>query len=139
MTASAGLIAGLSITIPTSLLALQSSNSKTAIQEPQFVNQFFQLSTGKTLNPLEQEKFTHESKTHNYFIAVKSTGESIVPGAASPTRLGPNVHFVVRLNSISDTTDPNTYISLKPFVVEKNQRAIPMSSAKAGFFPARQG
>ncbi len=106
----------------------------TEAEEPQYVGQFFLLDTNGKLTPLEQQKPTMESKTHNHFISVSSTGAQVVPNTASPIRALPSAHFIVRASPGAENIDPNTLIALKPFVVQKGERTMPISTAKAGMF-----
>jgi hypothetical protein len=118
---------------------LRAQDTKPAVEEPQYVGQFVALGPDAKLVPLEQQKPTYQMKTKNHFISVTANGEQTVPGASSSARFAPDVHFIVRVPAGMENTDPNTLMALKPFVVKKDVRSIPMNSAKAGMFQGAKG
>ncbi len=133
----AGLMAMLTVLAAVSggnLPAKQENAQAPPLKEPEYINQFFRLGNDGQLVPLEQEKLGSQTKSHrNFVISPSVTSEQIVPNPASPVRVPPDAHFVVRLNS--GDRDPNTLISLTPFVVKKKDREIPKSKASAGIIP----
>ena len=118
---------------------LRAQDAKPAVEEPQYVGQFVALGPDAKLVPLEQQKPIYQMKTKNHFINVTASGEQTVPGASSSVRLSPDVHFIVRIPAGMENTDPNTLMSLKPFMVKKDVRSIATVSAKAGMFQGAKG
>jgi hypothetical protein len=115
-------------------VVLHAQDTKPGVEEPQYVGHFSALGADGKLVALEQQKLNIETKSHNHFVSNSVSTEQTVPNPASPVRLGPSVHFVVRVMSGSESIDPATYLVLKPFVVQKDKRSLPMVSAKAGIF-----
>jgi hypothetical protein len=128
------LVAAITLLIGVSGGSAWAQDDAASPQEPQYNDQFFALGAGGTLTPLEQQKMIHQMKSQNRFISVKVTGEEVVPTPASPVRLGPGARFVVRTGAVPDGVDPNTVISLRPFLIERNQRAILKNSAGGFIF-----
>lgn len=131
------------ISLPVLLLAghafsLHAQSQQAAVQEPQYIGQFELLKDG-SLTPLEEQKMTYQSKTKNHFISVQTSGKQVVQGASSPIRVASDAHFIVKTSSGFDGIDPNSVIQMKPFLVEKNQRAILENTAKAGMFQGAKG
>ena len=108
-----------------------------AVPEPEYVNQVFALGTGGKLEPLERAKLEHQSKTTNHFISVKATSSEAVQGKASPVRLSPDTHFIVRL--YSGDIDPSTLVHLNAFAAKKNDRELAMYSAGGVIFAGTKG
>jgi hypothetical protein len=113
---------------------LHAQDTKPAVEEPQYIGEFASIGPDGKLVALEKEKVTYEAKSHNHFVSVSVTSDQVVPNAKSPVRVASAAHFVVHVNPGSDAIDPSTYLSLRPFVVKKDSRTIPMNTAKAGAF-----
>lgn len=127
--------AALLLSIPTTALFGASPLQDTkVVEEPQYVGQFHQIGTDGKLIPLESQQMTMESKTHNHFISVSTSGGWAVPSTSSPVRVPSSAHFVVRVSPGMENIDPSTLVTLKPFVVTKEKRTLPTSSAKAVIF-----
>ena len=62
------------------------------------------------------------------------TGNYVVAGAASTVRVPANATFVVRISPGSEAIDPSTVVQMRPFVVQKGARTLPITTAKAGMF-----
>jgi hypothetical protein len=92
------------------------------------------LSPDGSLITLESEKLTTAHETHNRFVYVTGSAEQTVPGEHSPTRLGSNAVFVIKWVQGMDAIDPNTMVKLRPFVIQKGLRVLPLRSGKGVIF-----
>jgi len=92
------------------------------------------LNPDGSLLALESQKLTTEHETQNRFVYVKGSSEQTVPGERSPIRLGGNAVFVMKWVHGMDAIDPNTMVKLRPFVIQKGQRTLPLRSGKATIF-----
>jgi hypothetical protein len=120
-------------------LSLRAQEQKATVQEPEYLGQFALLGSNGTLVPLDQQKMTFVSQAHNHFFSVSASGEKVVPGKSSPVRVSPDAHFVVKSSSTYDSVDPNTLVHLVPFAIQKGQRVIVETTAKAGVFQGAKG
>jgi hypothetical protein len=105
-----------------------------AVEEPQYMYQIAALKPDGTLLTLESQKLTTEHETHNRFVYVQGSSQQLVPGEHSPIRLGGNAVFVIKWVQGMDAIDPNTMVKLRPFVIQKGQRVLPVRSGKAVIF-----
>jgi hypothetical protein len=115
-------------------LIMHAQEPSTPAAEPQYMYQFAALNPDGSLIALESEKLTTEHDTHNRFVYVKGSSEQTVPGERSPVRLPSTATFVVKWVQGMDAIDPNTIVRLKPFVIQKGLRTLPLHSGKAVIF-----
>jgi len=115
-------------------LVMHAQQASTPAAEPQYMYQFAALNPDGSLIALESEKLTTEHDTHNRFVYVKGSSEQTVPGERSPVRLPSTATFVVKWVHGMDAIDPNTMVKLRPFVIQKGQRTLPLRSGKAIIF-----
>jgi hypothetical protein len=124
----------MTMTAPTRQMRAQSPS---AVQEPEYINQFFKLGPEGKLVPLEQQKFAMETKSSRGFMSNSVASERTVPGPSSPVRVAPDSHFIVKMSA--GNMDPSTLIALKPLTVEKKDRALLVAKAKGSFVPFAGG
>ena len=80
--------------------------------------------------PLELNKATIQTSSKNHFVTNKVTSVYVVPGSTSSVRVPSTSHFVLK-NSTSggDEADPNTFVNLKKFTIQKDNRTLPIATA----------
>jgi hypothetical protein len=115
-------------------LVMHAQQASTPVAEPQYMYQFAALNPDGSLITLESQKLTTEHDTHYRFVYVKGSSEQTVPGERSPVRLPSTATFVVKWVQGMDAIDPNTIVRLKPFVIQKGLRTLPLHSGKAVIF-----
>jgi hypothetical protein len=101
--------------------------------EPQYSQQYNAV-VGGQLVVLERQTAVTDTKSRRFFVITPSTKvfESI-KNPASPIRVGPNTHFVVRI-SVGDR-DPQTLIHLQKLTPAKTDRQVPIITYKVSLIP----
>jgi hypothetical protein len=117
---------------PVAATSMQSSTA--SLQEPQYIGQFEQIGPEGKLIPLEQTKLNNETKAKNHIISNSVTSSWTVPSASSTVRVSSTAHFVVKASPSIAGIDPHTLVYLKPFVVAKTERTLPMTASKGVIF-----
>ena len=97
--------------------------------EPQYGHQYNAVMGGQ-LVVLERQTAVTDTKSRRFFVITPSTTvfESI-NNPASPIRVGPNTHFLVRL--ATGDRDPQTLIHLQKLTPAKKDRQVPIVTYKA--------
>ena len=116
--------------IPTAAL----QDTKAAVEEPQYINQFQEIGPDGKLIPLESQTLARETKTKNHFVSNSVSSSMTAPNASSPVRVPPTARFVIKAPPGSDSIDPSTLITMRKFTVADGKRTLPQSEAKAVMF-----
>jgi hypothetical protein len=116
-----------------SAVALHARQAPTPVAEPPY-SQEYNAVQGDRLVALERQRAVTDTKSRRNFVITPSTKvfESIA-NRASPVRVGPGAHFVVRM--ATGDRDPQTLIQLKKLVVGKADRQIPIVTYKVSLIP----
>ena len=106
---------------------------ETLTPEPQYGHQYNAVVSGQ-LVVLERQTAVTDTKSHRFFVITPSTSvfESI-NNPASPVRIGPNTHFLVRM--ATGDRDPQTLIHLQKLTPGKKDRQVPIVTYKVSLIP----
>ena len=121
------------VSLVPAFLYAQTQASPTSVNEPEFRDQFVAVIGGQLL-PLEREKALTDTQNRRNFVITPSTRVfQSIPQPASPVRVPPGTHFLVRMGT--GDRDPQTLIHLEPLKATKKDREITKMTYKESLIP----
>lgn len=111
----------------------QTQSTAQASAEPEYRDQYVAVQHDR-LVPLEREKALTDTQNRRNFVITPSTRIfQSIPQPASPIRVSPSTHFLVRMET--GDRDPQTLIHLQPLKSTKKDREITKMTYKESLIP----